>query len=200
MFPGESEEYRAARNRLLDAEIEARRAIERAAALRRDLPLGGAVPEDYVFDEAGGPVRLSELFGGHDTLLLYSFMFSEQPCPSCTSILDSLDGAAPHLARAAFGVVAKAPFPRLAAYGQERGWRHLRLLSSAANTYNRDYRAETAGGAQLPIMNVFTRREDEVRHFWASELAESDPGQEPRSLDLFWPLWHLLDATPAGRE
>lgn len=70
-FPGESPEYRKARDRLLEAEVEARRAIERAAAVRRELPPGGVVPEHYVFEEAGADggakqVRLSELFApGH---------------------------------------------------------------------------------------------------------------------------------------
>ena len=110
-FPGESAEYRRARDELLQAEIELRRQTERVAAQRRELPLGGVVPTDYVFDEwddaAGAPreVRLSELFDGRDTLLLYSFMIvpPEQelpfvgPCPSCTSIIDGIDGALPHI-------------------------------------------------------------------------------------------------------
>src|SRR5689334_4268279 len=50
-FPGESDEYRTARNELLDAEVELRRAIERVAAQRRALPLGGPVPEDYRSEE-----------------------------------------------------------------------------------------------------------------------------------------------------
>ena len=52
-FPGESPEYRAARDRLLEQEIELRRATEAVAAARRELPPGGAVPEDYVFQGAG---------------------------------------------------------------------------------------------------------------------------------------------------
>src|ERR1700756_1974437 len=90
-FPGESEEYRRERNRLLEAEVELRRAQERVAAQRRALPPGGAVPEDYVFESAsreGGEVRLSELFEpSTDTLVLYSFMFprysgDDRPGPS----------------------------------------------------------------------------------------------------------------------
>jgi predicted dithiol-disulfide oxidoreductase (DUF899 family) len=206
-FPNESPEYRAARDRLLEAEIELRRQTEAVAALRRELPRGGAVGEDYVFDEDGAPVRLSELFGGHDTLAIYSFMFpraldDDSPCPACSSILDSLDGAARHLSqRVALAVVAKAESPRVRDYARHRGWRHLRLLSSAGNRYNRDYLAEGADGAQWPILNVFARDGDEVRHFWASELMDAprDPGQEPRHVDFIWPIWQLLDVTPAGR-
>src|SRR2546423_14271141 len=77
-FPGESEEYRRERNRLLEAEVALRRAIEEVAAQRRRLPPGGVVPDDYEFEDAvdGASVRFSELFAaGKDTLVVYSFMF-----------------------------------------------------------------------------------------------------------------------------
>ena len=66
-FPGESPRYRTARNRLLAAETDLRRQVERVARMRRKLPLGGQVAEDYVFDEpadAGSirQVKLSESF------------------------------------------------------------------------------------------------------------------------------------------
>jgi predicted dithiol-disulfide oxidoreductase (DUF899 family) len=208
-YPNESPEYRRARNELLAAELDARRAIERAASLRRLLPPGGEVPEDYVFQEAGDDgsrrtVRLSGLFEpGKNTLLLYSFMFGpemDRPCPSCSSILDSLDGAVPHLTqRVSLAAVAKSPLERVLPFVAERGWRNLRLVSSAGTTYNRDYHGETTDGAQQPMMNVFVKDRDQVRHFWGAEEAPSDPGQEPRNLDLFWPLWHLLDISPDGR-
>jgi hypothetical protein len=113
-FPNESDEYRAARNRLLEAEMALRRQTEAVAALRRALPPGGGIPEDYVFQEGDDarPTRLSELFGDKSVLLLYSYMYGPamaRPCPSCTSILDSLDGAAPHVSqRAAIAAVALA--------------------------------------------------------------------------------------------
>src|SRR5437763_16820394 len=77
-FPGESEEYRRERNRLLEAEVALRRAIEEVAAQRRRLPPGGVVPDDYEFEDAvdGASVRFSELFAaGKDTLVDYSLMF-----------------------------------------------------------------------------------------------------------------------------
>ncbi|MBV9196067.1 MAG: DUF899 family protein [Solirubrobacterales bacterium] len=225
-FPGESEEYRRERNRLLEAEAGLRRAIEAVAAQRRALPRGGVVPDDYRFEEASddAEVRFSELFeASKDTLVVYSFMFprysgdtrpgpeqgetarlplSETPCASCTSILDSLDGAARHLARRLnLAVVAKSDPDRIRNFAQERGWRHLRLLSSRRNTYNRDYHAETAAGEQMPVLNVFVREGDQVRHSWAAELmyAPRDEGLEPRHVDSIWPIWNLLDVTPEGR-
>jgi predicted dithiol-disulfide oxidoreductase (DUF899 family) len=145
-FPGESPEYRAARDRLLHREIDLRRAMEAVAAARRELPRGGVVPEDYVFQGAG------------------------------------VDGTPAESA-------------------EERGWRRLRLLSSAANAYNRDYLAETPEGAQRPMLTVFHRDGDAIRHFWSSELfyAPWDPGQDPRHVGTLEPLWNLFDLTPEGR-
>jgi predicted dithiol-disulfide oxidoreductase (DUF899 family) len=97
--------------------------------------------------------------------------------------------------------IAKAPVEHLLAYADERGWRRLRVLSSAKNTYNRDYHGETAEGHQRPMLNVFHRDGGEIRHFWASELfyAPTEPGQDPRHIGTIEPLWNLLDLTPEGR-
>jgi len=172
-FPGESAEYRAARDRLLAREVELRRAMEAVAAARRELPPGGVVPEDYVFQgraATGTPtgVRLSELFAaGKDSLVVYNFMFprdprddrpgpkagetallplAEAPCPSCVALLDQLDGAVQHATQQInFVVVAKAPLPRLLTF------------------------------------------------------APMDPGQDHRSVGTLEPLWNLFDVTRQGR-
>jgi predicted dithiol-disulfide oxidoreductase (DUF899 family) len=204
-FLGESAQYRAARNRLLEAEIALRRQIEAVAAQRRALPPGGRVPEDYVFDGESGPVKLSELFDGKDVLLLYGFMLGpqmERACPSCTSIIDALDGEMQHIRqRAAIAIVARSPLSRLADHARDRGWRDTRLLSSAGNSFHRDYHAEDDQGRQRPTMNVFRRQGGEIRHAWATELefVPAEPGQDPRHVDLIWPLWNLLDMSPEGR-
>jgi predicted dithiol-disulfide oxidoreductase (DUF899 family) len=228
-FPNESAEYRQMRKRLLQQETELRRMTELVAAARRALPPGGVVKEDYVFNGQGfdgGParVRLSELFApGRDSLVMYSMMFprdplddspgpksgqtallplAEGPCPSCTALVDQLDGAAEHAAqRINLAVVAKAPVERVLTFGRERGWRRLRLLSSAGSSYNRDYLSETADGTQRPMLNVFHRDGTTIRHFWGSELlyAPVDPGQEPRQVGTIEPLWNLFDLTPEGR-
>jgi predicted dithiol-disulfide oxidoreductase (DUF899 family) len=210
-YPGESGAYREARDRLLASEVELRRATEAAAAARRALPLGGLVPEDYVFEgvEPSGDareVKLSDLFEpGKDTLVIYSFMYSPdmpEACPACTSILNALDGNARDLTqRVNLAVVAKSPLARILGHAEERGWRHLRLLSSAGNTYNRDYFGETAAGEQQHMLNVFVRSGGDLRHFWGSELrfAPDEPGQHNRCTDAIWPLWNLLDVTPERR-
>jgi predicted dithiol-disulfide oxidoreductase (DUF899 family) len=203
-FPNESRQYRAARDKLLKAELELRKQVEAVAAQRRRLPPGGEVPEDYLFEGENGPVRLSQLFERGKTLVAYSFMYGptmKQACPMCTSILDALNGNAQHLAqRTNLVVIAKSPLPRIVEYARGRGWSNLRLLSSEKNTYNRDYGGETPDGAQMPMLNVFVR-DKAIRHFWGSELLYAKPerGQDPRHGDLIWPLWNVLDVTPEGR-
>jgi predicted dithiol-disulfide oxidoreductase (DUF899 family) len=202
-------EHRVARDRLLSAEADLRAHVEEVAAMRRALPPGAPPREDYVFEDArsGERASLSQLFTGeHRSLVLYSLMYGPDDaaaCAMCSCLLDSLDGAASHAAgRVDLAVVAKAPPEKLRAWADARGWRDLRLLSSRANSYNRDWGGEDAGGAQLPMLNVWTRTPDGVRHFWASDLFGVRPaaeGQHPRHLDMIWPLWNLLDLTPDGR-
>jgi predicted dithiol-disulfide oxidoreductase (DUF899 family) len=228
-FPGESARYREARDFLLEQEIELRRTMEAVAAARRLLPPGGAIPDNYVFEGAGTggtpiQVRLSDLFeAGKDSLVIYSFMFprdpedlapgpttgqtallplAEGPCPTCVAMIDQLEGAAEHLVqRINLAVVAKTSPQRLLTFAEERGWRRLRFLSSATTTFNRDYHAETSEGAQRPMLTVFHREGDTIRHFWSSELfyAPTDPGQDPRHVGTLEPLWNMFDLTPEGR-
>lgn len=209
-FPNESTEYRQARDRLLQAEAALRQQLEEVAALRRELPLGGRVKEDYVFQELAEDgestrVKLSELFApGKDSLFVYGFMFGPQmkaACPLCTSLLDSLDGNAPHIAQKVnLAVVARSPIRRIHDFAAERGWRHLRLLSSADNSFQADYLAEDEKGDQWPMANVFVRRDGAIHHFWGSELLfEKFASGDMRHVDLLWPLWNLLDLTPEGR-
>jgi len=214
-FPGETEEYRKARDELLAAEVELRKRVEEVAALRRKLPLGGKLKDDYIFEEEApdlsdqGTVKstkFSELFAaGKNSLIIYSFMYApaaDKPCPMCTSILDGLNGNAPHVHdRVNFVVVAKAPIQKIRSWALERGWKNLRLLSSGKNTYNTDYFAEDSPARQSPALNVFTKTETGIYHFYNTELLYVPPekGQNPRHVDPIWPLWNLFDLTPEGR-
>ncbi len=224
-FPNESSEYREARNALLDAEIALRRQTEAVAEMRRTLPPGGEAPEDFVFERIDGnhrpeKVRLSELFGDFPTLLIYSYMFGPErdvPCPGCTHLLDCIEGAARHVPqRAPLYVVAASPIARFAAWAHDRGWEHLKLLSTAGNDYNDHYYGNTASMTpemraargytadenwDEPMLNLFRKEGDTIRHFWGSELvfARDDPGQDHRGLDFTDAVWGLLDTTPEGR-
>lgn len=221
-YPGESREYRRARNELLEREAELRQLNELVAAQRRALPPGGLIKEDYVFESAadGSKVKISELFKpGKNSLVIFNMMFPrwpederasvpggqtaklplvEQPCPSCTSVVDGLEGAAFHLAdRTNLVVVAKTSAERLGTYAKERGWRDLRLLSSQNNTFNGDYHAETLDGVQRAVLHVFTRNNNEIRHHWTSEMTFKRG--DTSSLDPVWSIFGVLDLTLEGR-
>jgi predicted dithiol-disulfide oxidoreductase (DUF899 family) len=229
-FPNESLDYRTARDALLQREIRLRREMESVAAELRALPPGGEVPEDYLFDCIGedgarATVPMSGLFRGSDTLMIYHYMFPrhtqdirpgptrgvtaelslpEGPCPSCTALIDMWEGTMPHFEGLGGNlvVVAKAPIERVAAFARDKGWKHIRLLSAANNSFRRDYGGDGPDGQPVPILTVFKRWPDgAIRLHWASELiyAPSDPGQDPRHLGTVEPLWTLFDLTPGGR-
>jgi predicted dithiol-disulfide oxidoreductase (DUF899 family) len=202
-FPDESPEYRQARNFLLSEEIELRRHIEHVAALRRALPRGGAIPEDYAFEGRDGMVRLSQLFGDKDTLVIYSMMFGpqrERACPMCTAMLTSWDGTARNLReRVALAVTARSPIERFLDFKKERGWKNLQIYSDTKGDYTRAY--VSADDGDVPGLSVFTRSNGSIHHFWSGEMSGemADPGQDPRGAPDVDPLWTILDLIPAGR-
>lgn len=205
-FPNESSDYRVARDALLTQEIELRRQVEKVATLRRALPLGGALKEDYVFQNlSGDDVKLSELFSDKSpNLLIYGFMYrpGEEPCPVCTSLLDGLDGSAPHIKQNLnFAVVAKASIEELKAWAGSRNWSNLTLLSSGQTSYNLDYHAENAEERQLMMMNVFRKSDDGIFHGTGYEIKHAPRGNEqnPRQRDQIWPLWSIYDLALDGR-
>jgi predicted dithiol-disulfide oxidoreductase (DUF899 family) len=207
-YPNDSAEYRAARTALLTEEIELRRHIERVAAMRRTLPPGGEVPEDYVFTgEDGQPIRLSQMFGDRKTLVVYTWMYGPQrkrPCPMCTAFLGALDGEARDIEQQVpLAIVGRAPIERQLEFKAERGWTGLRLFSTDGNAFTRDYRGEGPDGEDWAAFNVFTKDPDgTVRHFWGGEMdgSTADPGQDPRGAPEVMPMWTIFDMTPEGRH
>ncbi len=217
-FPDESDAYRQARAELLVAEIALKGEIERIAAMRRALPMGMPVPE-YVFRE--GPadlsrndpadftdVRLADLFtDGHETLIVDHLMFGagdDAPCIMCSLWADGYNAIAPHIAQqASFVLIAKAEIGVLRQWARQRGWDRIRLLSSHDSTFNRDFNMEDASGDQQPGLSVFTRAADGTifhRYSVGAELGANElPGTDGRGIDLYSPVWQLLDLTPEGR-
>ena len=203
-YPNDSAAYRAARVALLAEEIELRRHIERVAARRRAMPLGG-VAADYAFkDQNDATVHLADMFGAHDTLVTYFWMYGPQrarPCPMCTAFLGALDTPARDLTqRVALAVIGRSPVARQLAFARERGWRNLAFYATVGDDFARDYRGLAPDGSEWPALDVWVKREGRVHHFWASELGGTeDPGQDARGAPDPTPLWNILDLTPAGR-
>src|SRR5262245_2042596 len=202
-YPNESKAYRDARDALLKDEQELIDKTKAVAAKRRKLPDGGQLKEDYVFQWAnegkvGQRVKLSELFGGKDTLLLYSFMFGpnwDKPCPSCTSLMDGFDRTWYSVAQdTAFAAIAKAPAEKINVWAKERGWSQIPLLSGYESTFQKDYKCQDPAidDMQWPVMHAFRKRNGKIFHFWGTETMSNH-------VDKVWPYWNLLDFTPEGR-
>jgi len=206
MFRNETPEYAAAMRDLLAVEIEARRTMTRLAERRRALPPGPRVEKDYRFRDADGrELSLADLFGDHDTLVTYFWMYGparERPCPMCTNTLGGLDGNAVDIRqRVAFKVIGRSPVARQLQFARERGWDHLEFVETIGDDYARDLGALTPEGDEYPAWVVYVRDGDGVRVFVHAEMPAdaADPGQDPRGAVDLAPLWTVLDWTPAGR-
>lgn len=203
-YPGDSAAYRRARTALLAEEIELRRHIERVAAQRRALPPGGEA-KGYTFrDQNDAVLPLADLFGKHDTLVSYFWMFGPRrprPCPMCTAFLDAFDRPSRSITqRVGLVVIGRSPVARQLAFARERGWQDLQFFQSIGDEFARDYRALGPRDEEMPALDVWIKRDGRVNHFWAGELGGTeDPGQDARGAPDPTPLWNILDLTPAGR-
>ena len=159
---GTQQEFDAARKELLAEEKELTRRSDELAHKRRELPWV-AVEKDYSFETTAGTKSLAGLFGGRSQLLIYHFMFGpsyEAGCPVCSSIADTIDPSAVHLAArdVTMVLVSRAPVEKLQAYRQRMGW-SLEWVSAGAGDFNRDL--------------GFTNTEEELRPFLAGEIPVS---------------------------
>lgn len=206
IFPGESPEYRAARRALLAEEIEFRRHMTRLVEQRRALPPGPIIANKYRFKDANGlELRLADLFGPHDTLVTYFWMYGpqrERPCPMCTNWLGAVEGNAADIAqRVSLKILGRSPVERQLAFAAERGWRDLDFVQTVGDDYAHDLGLIREDGSEDPALVVFRRDGDVVRLFWASEMRfdMADPGQDPRDAPDIASFWSILDLTPEGR-
>jgi predicted dithiol-disulfide oxidoreductase (DUF899 family) len=203
-FPGESTEYREARKALLAEEIELRRQIQRVAANRRLLPPGPKAKDYRFLNAEGKELGLADLFGRHDSLFTYFWMYGperERPCPMCTSFVGSLDIPALDIEqRIAIAIVGRSPVARQLAFARERGWTNLDFYQTVGDDFAKDYRALIDGEEGAAVL-VWKRQGDEVRLFWAGEGGPetADPGFDPHLAPDPTPLWTVLDWTPGGR-
>ncbi|MFD9728930.1 DUF899 domain-containing protein [Streptomyces sp. NPDC059072] len=138
---GTQEEFEAARRELLVEEKELTRRGDELARKRRDLPWV-PVEKDYLFETARGTEPLADLFDGRSQLLVYHFMFGppyEAGCPVCSSIADTLDPNAVHLAARDVTLVcsSRAPVDKLLAYRDRMGW-SFDWVSSGGSDFHRD--------------------------------------------------------------
>jgi predicted dithiol-disulfide oxidoreductase (DUF899 family) len=205
-FPGETDAYHKAREALVAEEVEFRRHMTRLAEQRRSLPPGPVITKNYRFKDANGSeLGLNDLFGSHDALVSYFWMYGpqrERPCPMCTNWLGAVNGNALDVKqRVALKILGRSSVERQLAFATERGWRHLDFVQTVGDDYANDLGLINADGSENPALVVFKRDGDKVRLFWASEMTRemADPSQDPRDAPDIASLWSILDLTPAGR-
>src|SRR3546814_13213959 len=99
---------------------------------------------------------LNNLFGRHDTLLTYFWMYGperERPCPMCTSFVGSLDAPAPDIQqRLALAIVGRSPVARQLAFARERGWTHLDFYQTVGDDFARDYNVLVDGDEGAAVL------------------------------------------------
>lgn len=208
------EEWLKARTALLAKEKENTRQRDELARQRRELPWV-KVDKNYVFDAPHGKVTLSELFGAHDQLLIYHFMFGPdwaEGCPSCSFVSDHLDGATLHLAArdVSLVMISRAPLPKIEAFKKRMGWQ-FPWVSSQGNTFNHDFNVhftpeEKAKGevyynytlqpfpsTEAPGVSVFYKDSEtgDIFHTYSTF---------GRGLDALVGTYVLLDMVPKGRD
>ena len=166
---------------------EARRKLVK---LRRQLP-----PEpvrDYELRNAGGPVKISEMFGDKEDLILIHNMGAG--CSYCTLWADEFNGVFQHLqSRTGFVVVSPDSPSMQRDFARKRGWR-FPMYSAEGTTFIKDMgfqwdEGEFMSGYQ-PGVSVLRKKEDGTMVRVTKDAF--GPG------DLYCGLWHLFDLLPDG--
>jgi predicted dithiol-disulfide oxidoreductase (DUF899 family) len=164
------------------------------------------IEKNYRFKDANGAeLRFIDLFGEHDALVTYFWMFGpqrERPCPMCTNWLGAVNGNALDIKqRVALKVLGRSLVSRQIAFAQERGWRNLDFVQTVGDDYARDIGVLQDDGSEWAAIIVFKRDGDKVRLFWSAGMTAemADPGQDPRQAPDIASLWSILDWTPEGR-
>ena len=143
--------------------------------------------KDYEFTHIDGPVRLSQLFGHHEDLIVIHKMGVS--CPNCTLWADGYNGIhQPVVTRAGF-VVSSPDRPTVQKkFAESRGWK-FPMVSHAGSTFAADMGYVSAKGGWIAGVSVF-------RHESNAIMRVSDTGFSPS--DDFCTLWHFFDLLPGG--
>jgi predicted dithiol-disulfide oxidoreductase (DUF899 family) len=215
------EEWLTSRRRLLAREREATHLRDAVNAERRRLPMV-KVDKDYVFEGAGGELRLKDMFDGRSQLYVHHFMWidaKDEGCPSCTAAADTTftekDRALLENRGVTFVCVSRAPYASIARYRDARGW-SFPWYSSRDNDFTYDYHV-TLDPARAPIEYNYKSVDELHADGWADDDLRGDwPGASvflrrgndvfhtysayARGLDHSAVGYPFLDLTPYGRQ
>ena len=184
-------EWQAARDALLVKEKEYTRALDALAAERRRLPMVQLDTGKYQFTAPdGSPASLTDLFAGHQQLVIYHFMLEpgqDWICGGCSTFTDNLaEYSQAHLSarHTRLILMARAPQQEIGLLRRRFGWT-VPWYSSEGSTFNDDMGLTAFG------LSVLLRDGDEVfRSYFTTSR-----GVDRLRLDL-----NLLDLTPYGRQ
>jgi predicted dithiol-disulfide oxidoreductase (DUF899 family) len=179
------------------AEKEVTRHNDRVSATRRRLPM--VEVEDYTFISTKGPIKLTELFGDKDLLLVQNFMFRpdwDDGCPNCTWASDNLPANMQRLfdAGIGFAMISQAPIEKLRDWATKRGWSY-NWVSSAGTSYHYDWgwTRKNEQGEEGPVSGYsYYLRKDGKPYLTYMTRA--------RGTEAILPVVQIMDRTVYGRQ
>jgi predicted dithiol-disulfide oxidoreductase (DUF899 family) len=206
------DEWIAARRRFLVKEKEFTRLRDELSRERRELPWEH-VKKEYVFEGEQGKETLAALFGKHNQLIVYHFMYApdwEIGCRGCSFWADNFNGIVPHLNARDVSLVAvsRAPLQKLQAQARRFNWT-FKWVSSVGSDFNLDYNvsfpaealargevfynyaAQKLDRTDMPGISAFFRDGDQIYHSYSAYA---------RGLDMLNTAYHYLDIAPKGRD
>lgn len=143
--------------------------------------------DDYEFHTIEGPIRLSQMFGNQEDLIVIHNMGTS--CPSCTMWADGYNGIHHHVtSRAAFAVSSPDTPETQRKFAASRGWT-FPMVSHAGGTFAADMGYRSGKGGWLPGISVFQRQ---GRNIVRVSDAKFSPG------DDFCAVWHMFDMLRDG--
>ena len=143
--------------------------------------------KDYEFQTLDGPVRLSQLFGTHDDLIMVHNMGTA--CSSCTLWADGYTGIHHHVTSRAAFVVSSPDTPAVQReFAAARGWT-FPMVSHMGSTFASDMGYRSSSGGWMPGLSVFQRQGSVL-------VRVSDTQFKPG--DDFCSIWHMFDMLPGG--
>ncbi len=187
-----SQEWQAARERLLVKEKEHTRARDALAAERRRMPWL-AVEKDYAFEAPGGLLSLSGLFDSRRQLIVYRAFYEsdvagwpDHGCKGCSMVADQVAKVVHLNARDTTLIFAsRAPQPMIAKLKARMGWDIPWV--TITDDFDTDFGVREWHGT-----NVFYR-DDEGRIFRTYFI-------DNRGDEQMGGTWNYLDITPLGRQ
>jgi len=149
-------------------------------------------PREEISDyELTGPegtaIKLSEMFGPHDELILVHNM--GKSCPYCTMWADGFNGVLKHLEnRASFVVVSPDDYASQKEFAAGRNWK-FKMYSASGSSFSKDMGFQDEKGDYWPGVSTFLKKDGKI-----FRVAKDFFGPH----DNYCNVWHLFDLLPRG--